>query len=292
MDGNRLTRLHLSPPVQACLAITAELAQRISRHNLMLWASALTYTTMLSLVPFLALAFTVLKKMGVQNSVAPLILHQLAGNSDDVAVRIMEYIQNANTASVGIIGLLFLLFTVLLIMDSITDAFNKICEVKETRPFWRLLVEYLAIALVGPALLALLMTMTSLVQSQWLVRWLIQETLLGEPVLIFFKLVPYILIIMVLILLYRLVPNAAVSLRSATIGGMVAGFAWQAAHWGYFHFQFGVARNNAMYGALALLPFLLVWIYLSWIIVLLGLELTMLHQARRQVSHNGDTTCG
>ena len=290
MADSRQSRFQPPPPVSACIAVSVELAQRISRHNLMLWASALTYTTMLSLVPFLALAFTVLKKMGVQNSVAPLILRQLAGDSNDVAVRIMEYIQNANTASVGIIGFLFLLVTVLLIMDSITDAFNKICEVRETRPFWRLLLEYLAIALVGPALLALLMTMTSLVQSQWLVRWLIQETVLGEPVLVFFKLVPYILIIMVLILLYRLVPNTPVSLRSAVLGGVIAGFAWQAAHWGYFHFQLGVARNNAVYGALALLPFLLVWIYLSWIIVLLGLELTMLHQSRKQSSQGGEIT--
>ncbi|CAH2030436.1 YihY/virulence factor BrkB family protein [Trichlorobacter ammonificans] len=278
MTVPRFTGMHLPPSLASCLATLKFLGGQLCRHNLLLWASALTYTTLLSLVPFLALAFSLLKGMGLQDGIAPLVLHQLAGNSHDVALRIMEYIRNANTASVGVVGFLFLLVMVLLIMDSITGAFNQICEARETRPFWRLLVEYLTIALAGPSILALLMTMTSLLQSQWLVRRLIEETLLAEPVLLFFRLVPYIVIILSLILLYRFVPNACVSLRSAAIGGTVAGFAWQAAHWGYFHFQFGVTRNNAVYGALAALPFLLVWIYLSWIIVLLGLELAMLHQ--------------
>lgn len=275
------------PPGVAVFSDKAmELCKRISRHNLMLWASALTYTTLLSLIPFLTLAFAVLKEMGVQNSITPLVMRQLTGGSQDVASRIMEYINNTNTASVGIIGLLFLLVMVLLIMDSITDAFNRICEVKETRPFWRLLIEYLAIAIIGPVMLALMMTMTSLIQSQWLVHWLVYETPLGEPVLVFFKLVPYILVILALILLYRLVPNAAVSLRSAIIGGALAGFFWQGVHWGYFHFQIGIARYNAVYGALAFLPFLLFWIYLSWIIVLLGLELTMMHQEEHRPLQN------
>lgn len=279
----------LPAPAAACLAAGRELGERLNQHNLLLWASALTYTTLLSLIPFLALAFSIIKGMGIQDSLAPLILRQLAGDSHDVALRIMEYIQNTNTASVGVIGLLFLLVMVLLIMDSITGAFNQICEARETRPFWQLLVEYLAIALAGPVLLALLMTMTSLVQSQWIVRWLIQETLLGEPVLVLFRFVPYVIIILTLILLYRFVPNSTVSLRSATFGGIVAGLSWQAAHWGYFHFQLGVVRNNAIYGALALLPFLLVWIYLSWIIVLLGLELAMLHQYGLKPSQRTDS---
>jgi membrane protein len=131
--------------------------------------------------------------------------------------------------------------------------------------------------------------MTSLVQSQWLVRWLIQETLLGEPVLILFRFVPYVIIILTLTLLYRFVPNTTVSLRSAAVGGIVAGLSWQAAHWGYFHFQFGVVRNNAIYGALAFLPFLLAWIYLSWTIVLLGLELAILHQHGLKPSQRTDS---
>lgn len=283
------TGISLPPGIALFSNKAVELWKRISRHNLMLWASALTYTTLLSLIPFLTLAFSVLKEMGVQNSITPLVMRQLTGDSQDVASRIMEYINNTNTASVGIIGLMFLLFVALLIMDSITDAFNRICEVKETRPFWRLLIEYLAIAIIGPVMLALMMTMTSLVQSQWLVRWLVHETPLGEPVLVFFKLVPYILIVLSLILLYRLVPNAAVSLRSAIIGGTLAGFFWQGAHWGYFHFQIGIARYSAVYGALAFLPFLLFWIYLSWIIVLLGLELAMMHQAGQRPLKDGET---
>lgn len=260
------------------ITLLKQIKARLDQHNLMLWASALTYTTLLSLVPFLTLAFTLLKKIGLKADVEPLILQQLTGNSHEVAARVMEFVRNADTASVGIVGLLTLLFVVLMIMDSITTAFNQICETVETRSFWRLRGEQLLIALAGPAVLSLMLTMTSLLQSQWLVRWLTEETVFANPVLMIFRLAPYVMIIFSLLMLYRFVPNAVISFKNALFGGIAAGFTWQLAHWAYFHFQFGLARNSAIYGALAALPFLLLWIYVSWIIVLSGLELTILLQ--------------
>lgn len=262
----------------AIVTLFKQLKARIDRHNLTLWASALTYATLLSLVPFLTLAFTILKKIGLKAHVEPLILQQLAGNSHEIAAKVMGFVRNTDTISVGIIGLFTLLFVVLMIMDSITTAFNQICETTETRSFWRLRGEQLLIALASPAVLSVMLTMTSLLQSQWIVRWLTEETVFASLILVTFRLTPYFIVMFALFILYYFVPNAAISLKSAATGGVFAGFTWQFAHWMYFHFQFGLARNNAIYGALAALPFLLLWIYVSWVIVLLGLELTMLLQ--------------
>lgn len=257
-----------------------DFGQRFCRHQHLLWASALTYISLFGLVPFLTLAFATLNGLGLPNVLEPLIIRQLTGNSQEMAVRLLGFVKNSNAVSLGGFGLLSLFVAVLLLMDSITDAFNIICEVRETRPLWRRLVEYLAIALLGPLVLAAVISMTSLVQSQRLVLWLVSDTLLAEPLLLAFGLVPYLVISAALTLFYWLIPNQRLSFVSVAVGGITAGLAWQAAHWAYFHFQFGVARFNAIYGIMALLPFLLVWLYLSWLIVLAGLELAVMHNRR------------
>jgi len=257
-------------------AVLVAYGRRFYAHQHLLWASALTYITLFALVPFLTLVFATLHGLGLPNVLEPLVLRQLTGNSQELAVRLLGFIRNSNAVSLGWLGLLSLVVTVLLLMDSVTDAFNRICEVTETRPLVRRLGEYLAISLLGPLLLALVISMTSLIQSQRLVRWLISETLLAEPLLLLFGLLPYLVVSVALILLYWLVPNRRLPCRAVFMGGGLAGLVWQGAHWAYFHFQFGVARLSAIYGIMALLPFLLVWLYLNWLIVLGGLELTVL----------------
>lgn len=246
-------------------------------HQGPLRAAALTYTTVLSLVPFLAIAFSLLKGFGVQNTLEPL-LRQVAGDSGDTVARIIEYVNNTNVKSLGTIGLLALILTVISLLSEIEEAFNAVWEVRETRSLQRRFSDYLSVVVVGPVLLLVATSMTSGLQSQWLVQWLIQRTYLGDLVLLAFRLVPYILIWFVMVFLYVFIPNTRVRFTSALPGGILAGTAWQAAQWGYFHFQVGVAKYNAIYGTLAALPVFLVWVYVSWLIVLFGLEVVrMIH---------------
>lgn len=248
----------------------------------MLRASALSFDTTLALVPVLALIFIALQKVGIQELLEPFILQQLSGNSGTIAAKVHEYIGNARVIGVGSLSTAVLLSTLFFLLESIRDAFNAIWEIEEQRHIVRRCVDYLIILALAPLLLATAISITSLLQSQWLVKWLITNSGIGEGILLTFKLTPFFCSSLVLMLCYKLLPGAHVRIRSALVGGVITGACWQLAHSAYFRFQFGITRYSAMYGALALLPFLLIWIYTSWLLVLFGFELVRWHQRDRR----------
>ena len=261
----------------ALLQFACFVKNRFMAHQSQLRAGALTYTTVLSMIPFLAIAFSVLKGLGVQNSLEPLLVN-LAGDSEETVARIIQYVNNTNVKSLGAIGLLTLVMTVVSLLGSIEDAFNASWGVQENRPFQRRFSDYLSVVIVGPILILVATSMTSSLQSQWLVQWLLKNSYFGDLFLFLFRLLPYVSIWIAMTFLYVFIPNTRVKLPSAMIGGVLAGTVWQIAQWGYFHFQVGVANYNAIYGTLAALPIFLVWVYTSWLIVLLGVEVVSAHQ--------------
>lgn len=263
----------------AFLQTVYQIGSSFAAHQGTLRAAALTYTTMLSLVPFLAIAFSVLKGLGAQNALEPL-LQQVAGDSEETISRLIDYVNNTNVKSLGAVGVLMLVLTVISLMGQIEESFNATWGVQENRPFQRRFSDYLSVVVVGPILLLAATSMTSSLQSQWLVQWLIEHTYLGDTILLLFRMVPYLFIWLAMIFLYIFIPNTKVQLGSAVLGGVLAGTAWQIAQWGYFHFQVGVGKYNAIYGTLAALPIFLVWVYTSWLIVLFGLEVVYAHQHR------------
>jgi membrane protein len=230
----------------------------------------------------------VLKGLGAQNALEP-ILQQLAGDSEETISRLIAYVNNTNMKSVGAIGLLMLIVTVVSLMGSIEEAFNAVWGVRETRSLQRRFSDYLSFVIVGPILLIAATSMTSSLQSQWVLQWLIQNTYLGEAILMLFRLLPYLSVWIAMVFLYIFIPNTRVRFSSAVTGGIIAGTAWQMAQWGYFHFQVGVANYNAIYGTLSALPVFLVWIYTSWLIVLFGLEIVFAHQHRDHGYSGGST---
>ena len=264
--------------IRSALRTLHLLWQRFIRHQGMLRASALSFDTTLGLVPLLALVFVGLKLAGVQHLLEPFLLQQLAGDSRETGTRIIQYIDNVQVGSLGVFGLIALLVSLFSLLENVRDAFNAIWDTKEQRSLLHRIVDYLILICAAPALLVVAFGMTSLLQSQWLVQWLITNSSVGKGVLLLFSLTPYLCSSLVLMLTYLLLSGLRVHIRSAFAGGVLAGAAWQVAHWAYFHFQFGITRYNAMYGALALVPFLLIWIYTSWMLVLLGLELVRCHQ--------------
>lgn len=261
------------------LQIIYAISINFTAHQGPLRAAALTYTTVLSLVPFLAIAFSVLKGLGAQNALEP-ILQRLAGDSEETISRIIDYVNNTNVKSLGAIGLVLLILTVISLMGSIEEAFNAVWGVRETRSVQRRFSDYLSVVIVGPILLLAATSMTSSLQSQWLLLWLIQNTYLGDAILLLFRFLPYLSVWIAMVFLYIFIPNTRIRFASAVTGGVIAGTAWELAQWGYFHFQIGVANYNAIYGTLAAVPVFLVWIYTSWLIVLFGLEIVFAHQHR------------
>ena len=243
-----------------------------------LLASALTYSTLLSLVPLLALMFSILKGLGVQNRLEPLLLERLSAGSEEVVSQIIGYIDRTDVKALGALGLFGLLATAISVIGNIELALSRIWGVQRTRSLGRKFSDYLSVLLTCPILFAAALGATSSIQHVGLVQTILELPGVSYLVLFLAILSPYLLMWIALTFIYSYLPNTTVRLRSALFGGVIAGTLWQFAQWGYIHFQVGVAKYNAIYGAFAQLPIFLVWLYLGWNIVLLGAVITFAHQ--------------
>lgn len=237
------------------------------------FASALSFSSLLSIVPFLAIVFVILKSMSLHTSLTPIILSNIAVGSQEIVSSILRYIHNTRVTSLGIVGILALFLTVMATLDTVEEAFNQICGLDRGKAYHHKLRDYLIMIFGIPLLIALSASITTSLQHQEVVRWFLRLPGFGRLLLMLFRFTPYLSIWIALVCLFKFIPNTRISLRNAFIGGVTAGTFLQMAQWAHIHFQFGVSRYNAVYGTLALLPVFMVWIYTSWIIVLAGMEI-------------------
>lgn len=248
------------------------------KDKCLLRASALTYATLLSLVPLLALMFAILKGFGVQKRLEPIILERVAAGSHEVVQKIIAYIDRTNVTSLGVLGFITLIISVLLLMSNIERSFNEIWDIPEGRPLLRKITDYSSTFIIIPILILAALSLTTFIQSHSLMQKFIVIGFISHMYVFLIKLIPYFVMWFVFTFVYLFVPNARVSFTSALIGGIIGGSLWQVSQWGYITFQIGVAKYNAIYGTLAQLPVLLVWIYISYLILLFGAEISFAHQ--------------
>ena len=245
-------------------------------------ASALSFSSMLSIVPFLAILFAILKALNVHTILAPILLSNVAVGSQEIITSILRYINNTHVGSLGAIGLITLFLTVMATLDNVEEAFNQICGVGRGKAVHHKLRDYLIVIFAIPLLTALAVTITTSLQHQGVVQWFLRLPGIGHLFLL--RLVPYLSIWIALTCLYLFIPNVRLRVRNAAIGGLIAGTAWQVAQWTFIHFQLGVSRYNTIYGTLALLPVFMIWIYSSWLIVLAGMEIVWHLQDKSQAT--------
>ncbi len=231
-------------------------------NNDLLWASALTYTSGLSIVPILAIGLSAIKGLGGLDRIRPLIEHYLAANSPQITDQILNFVGNVSAKALGEVGGAVLLVTVVLTLGTIEQAFNTIFNAARGRTLSRKFSDYLSVTFTVP----LLMVAAVAVRAE-LLRKL--PHLPGVALL-----VSGLMVWSGFFFLYVFFPNTKVSWRAAAMGGLVASIFLQAAQWGYVYFQVGAGNYQAIYGALAAVPILLTWIYMAWVIVLYGAELT------------------
>jgi len=237
------------------------------------FAAALSFASLLSIVPFLAIIFAVLKTMNLHTSLSPLILNNVAVGSHEIVNSILRYIHNTRVGSLGVVGIAALLLSVMATLDTVEDAFNQICDIEKGRAYHHKIRDYLLIIFGIPLLVAVSVTISTGLQHQEVVKWFIKLPGFGRMLLALFRLTPFLSTWIALICLYKLVPYTRISYRNAVNGGFAAAVLLQTAQWMHIHFQFGVARYNAVYGTLALLPVFMIWLYISWMIVLAGMEI-------------------
>jgi membrane protein len=251
--------------------------------HLPLRASALTLYTLFSLVPVLAMAFGIAKGFGFEAVLEKRLLENFPGQ-EDIINHLMGYavslLQSTKGGLIAGIGVAVLFWTVIKVLEHIENSLNDIWGITASRSLARKFSDYLAVMLIGPLLLIMSGSATVFITTQ-ITSIMEKVSLLGliSPLIYFLlKLLPYGLIWILFTLLYTLLPNTRVRLGSGLMAGIFAGTCYQIAQWIYINFQVGAARYNAIYGGFAALPLFLAWLQISWIIVLIGAEISFAHQ--------------
>ncbi len=246
-------------------------------------ASALTYYSLLSIVPVFAMAFGVAKGFGLDKLLREKIMENMRGQQE-VMSRVLEFsenfLQNTKGGIIAGIGLALLFWTIIQVLSNIETSFNAIWGIKKSRTLGKKFTDYLAFMLVAPVVFIMTSSASVFIISQVQVITT-KVALLGvfaPLVLLALKLVPYLVFSGLLTFLYIFLPNGKIQFRSAFIGGLVAGAIYQVVQWAYIHFQIGASNAGAIYGTFAALPLFLVWLQTSWLIVLYGAELAFAHQ--------------
>jgi membrane protein len=246
-------------------------------------ASALTFYSILSIVPIVAMAFGIAKGFGFEMLLEEQLFKNFSGQ-EEVMNRVVAFahslLENTRGGMIAGIGIVFLLWTVIKLLSHIELSFNDIWDIKKSRTYGRKFSDYLSIMLISPILFFLSSSATVFITTQ--ITVITQKVaLIGmfSPVIFFMlKLIPYCLIWILFVFTYILMPNTKVNFSSGLIAGVMTGTVFQIVQWAYVDFQVGMARYNAIYGSFAALPLFLIWIQLSWMLVLFGAEISFAYQ--------------
>ena len=233
-------------------------------------ASALTYFTLLSSVPVVALAFALAKGFGLESFVVDVIRDSFSANPETADYLISfssSMLENAKGGIIAGVGVIMLLYAVFELLSHVEESFNFMWNIKQNRPILRKITDYMTIMVFSPILIITASSATFFVRAK-----------LGDyfadylsPVLtVIIKVLPYVLMAIVFTLVYLILPNTKVNVKSALVAGVITGIVFQVWQWAYVAFQVGVSEYGAVYGSFAALPLFLVWLQVSWIIVLLG----------------------
>jgi len=258
-------------------------ARGFAEDKCQLRASALTFYSLISVVPVAAMAFGIAKGFGFEKRLERQLLEQFQGQ-EEVITRVITFAQSLLTNTKGGliagVGIVILFWAVIRVLGNIEASFNDIWGIQEPRTLGRKFSDYLSVMLLCPILMILSSSVTVFITTQ--VTLIMEKVaLLGifSPLISFvLKVLPYGIVWLLFTFLYIFMPNTKVNFRSGVLGGIIAGTIYQIVQLGYITFQVGVARYNAIYGSFAALPLFLIWLQLSWLIVLFGAEFSFAHQ--------------
>lgn len=242
-------------------------------------ASALTFYSLLSVVPIAAMLFGIAKGFGFRQRLETQLLEQFPEHQE-VALKIIEYsksfLESARGGLVAGIGIILLFWIVVRVLGNIEQSFNDIWKIRQSRNFLRKFTDYLAIMLIGPINLIISSSATVLITAE--------VTELGEKfglsgvveplVTLGLRVLPLLLIWILFAFIYIVMPNTRVHWKSGIVAAVIAGSVYQITQLIFVKFQLGVANYNAIYGSFAALPLFLIWLQLSWFIVLFGAEIS------------------
>ncbi|MFQ5667015.1 MAG: YihY/virulence factor BrkB family protein [Candidatus Binatia bacterium] len=241
------------------------------------WAAALAYYTLIGLVPLLVALFALIKGLGLHRGLTPLIVRTIGAGSPEVSIHIVRFIDQTNVRAVGVLSVIGAVLAVFAILGNAELCLNSIWGGIPGRPVLRKVRAFVGVAGAVPAMVLLALAGTTFLRHGTATWAFFEHLYLGDVVLFVLRLVPYTLLWLSFTMLYTVLPNRPVRVRSAVVGAVVAGSLWQVAQWAYVTFVIKLVRYSAFYGALWQLPILLAWVYVAWTIVLFGAEVCRVH---------------
>jgi membrane protein len=258
-------------------------ARGFSNDKVSLRASSLTFYSLLSIIPFAAIVFAIAKGFDVDNNIKIILQEKFQSQADNLNWLLTEADSAIKKTSGGYmagVGIIILFWSMMSLLNNIESSFNHIWQIRSPRTWHRKFTDYLTIMLIAPVFIILSISFTIFIGTK------LPEYMTNAPILDFFKpvisflvkFVPYFLSWMTLTLLFIIMPNAKVKFIPALISGIIAGTILQGIQWLYIDLQFGISKLSYIYGSFAAVPLFIIWLQSSWIVVLLGAEISFANQ--------------
>lgn len=251
----------------------------ISQKRVIDTASNLTYSSLLAIVPIMAVVFAIARGFGYSILIEKWFTTTMASQPEVAEILITfvnSYLKHTQKGVFLGIGLVFMLWTVLMLISNIEKAFNDIWQVKRQRSIFRTVTDYIALLFLIPVVIVISSGLSIWVTA--LNHQLHDVVVIGPAMALIIELSPYVLLSTAFTALYTFMPNTKVRLRSAIVPGIIAGVSMQLFQLVYINSQIWISNYNAIYGSFAVLPFFLLWMQTSWIICLVGAEISFCRQ--------------
>jgi membrane protein len=249
--------------------------------QLTLRAMSLVYTTLLSVVPLIAFSFSVLKGLGKHKELEPLLydfLAPLGPQGEQITQQVISLVDNVKGSVLGGVSLAFFIYTAISMVQKVEESFNYVWYVSKPRSFARRFSEYFFVLLIGPIVMVTALGMLTSIRSNAIVQMILANESLGQIFVVASNFTPYLLITGVFTFLYMYMPNTKVNFKAALVGGLAGGFLWASAGAFFATFILYASRTQLIYSGFAVAITTLIWLYLSWLILLIGAQLAFYFQ--------------
>lgn len=269
-------RSPLQRRVQAFFRLVRRLAEDVVSGPITLHATSLVYTTLLSLVPLLALSFSLMRAFDVHMKVEPILLkflEPLGQKGVDISNQIIDFVDNVKVGALSTVGLVLLLYSAITLIQKVEAAFNGIWQLRNNRALLRRMSDYLSVFIVGPLLVFTALGLSGTLLNHDFVQRMIEIEPFGFAYRVAAQLLPYVFVIAAFTFIYIFIPNTRVRFRPALVGGVVSGVLWQTTSWLFAMFVVSSTNYTAVYSSFAILFVFMVWVYVNWIIILIGADL-------------------
>ena len=285
----------LGPPWGAALRLArypAALIRDWLAGEISVRAMSLAYTTLLSIVPLMVFSFSILKGWGAHGDLRFILdefFRPLGGASSQLTESVIQFVDNMHGLLFGSIGLAFLIYTVITTVQKVETSFNFVWRVEYPRGFARRFIDYLGVMILGPILLAVALGLLASAANSPFAVWVDAFAPLAWTFRTARQILPYVIVTIVFTAMYKFIPNTKVEFRAALIGGITSGVIWALVGKAFTAFILYSSSLVAVYTGFAIVLTTLIWVDLSWLILLIGAQLAFYLQFPQYLRHGQES---